>query len=63
MKNGTVKADYYDRITGALHKVGATVSVSDERAAELEAGGFIEVERERATPKPPARRTAAKKGA
>lgn len=36
---------YIDRITGAMHLKGDDVELTSERAAELSAGGFVEVER------------------
>ena len=36
---------YIDRITGAMCLKGDEVELTDERAAELSAGGFVEVER------------------
>ncbi len=34
---------YIDRIDGAMHLKGEEVELTEERAAELSAGGFVEV--------------------
>ena len=53
--NATVLVDYYDRITGELHRPGETVELTEARAAELAGGGFVAADkprpRRRATPK------------
>lgn len=57
MKANVVKA-YTDKYTDELHLKGEAVELSDERAAELSALGFVEVLE---APKPRARKAPAKK--
>lgn len=42
MKAKVIKA-YIDRFDGKMHLVGDEVELTGERAAELSAGGFVEV--------------------
>lgn len=60
MKANVVKA-YTDKYTNELHLKGEAVELSDERAAELSALGFVEAV-EAPKPRARARKAPAKKG-
>lgn len=55
----TVIVNYIDKFTDELHEAGSSVELAEERAEELRAGGYVELEAAKASP----RKRAAKKPA
>lgn len=47
--NAHVITNYVDRVTGELHLEGERVTLTDARAAELSAGGFVRCEQATST--------------
>lgn len=50
MRTAKVVKAYTDRLTGTVRVPGDSVELTDERAAELSAGGFVELSAQEAAP-------------